>query len=324
MQDKLLKYFSGELDNNEIESLFDAMESDKELKAEFVELQNANAMAHLSPLSIDRKEGHKALLKLNKTIHHKNNIKYLRNVMQYAAIAIVLIASTFFATRYIYNNVSNTEEMNTLYVPAGQRAKLTLQDGSTVWLNANSTLNYPSKFVGKQRNVSIEGEAFFDIAQDKKKPFVVSTKEVKMKVLGTQFNVHSYPETDYVRTDLVEGSVKVYTQNLEAEGVTLKPNEQITVAHGQMILNKTGNIDYFLWKDGIYAFENEKLIDIINKLQLYYDVKIIVGDPEIFNIPYTGKFRQRDGIDEILRIIQKIRKFNIQKDTDSNTITLTK
>ena len=91
-----------------------------------------------------------------------------------------------------------------------------------------------------------------------------------------------------------------------------------------MTLSKTANSDYFLWTDGIYTFENERLLDIINKLQLYYDVKIIVEDPEIFDVKYTGKFRQRDGIDEILRIIQKIRKFEIKKDTDKNIITLTK
>jgi len=96
------------------------------------------------------------------------------------------------------------------------------------------------------------------------------------------------------------------------------------VKDGNMLVGEMQNSDYFLWKDGIYSFENERLLDIIEKLQLYYDVKIIVKDPEIFNVRYTGKFRQRDGIDEILRIIQKIQKFNVQKDTENNIITITK
>jgi ferric-dicitrate binding protein FerR (iron transport regulator) len=91
-----------------------------------------------------------------------------------------------------------------------------------------------------------------------------------------------------------------------------------------MFLSKTSNADYFLWKDGIYTFDNEKLIDIIKKLELYYDVTIKIEDPEIFDVRYTGKFRQRDGIEEILRIIQKIQKFNIHKDRENNIITLTK
>ena len=324
MHDKLLKHFTGELTKTETDTLFDAMQTDADLKAEFVRLQNIYAMSHLSRLSIDREEGRKALEGFNKRKTYNTRKLFIYTSMKYAAMAIVLIASTFFATRSIYNNVSTDEVMNTLYVPAGQRAKLTLQDGSTVWLNANSTLTYPSKFARKGRNVSVEGEAYFDITPNNKKPFVVNTKDVNMRVLGTQFNVHSYPETDFIRTDLIEGSLLVYKSNFEAGGITLKPNEQLTVTGNQMLLSKIESDNYFLWKDGVYAFENKKLTDIIDMLQLYYDVKIIVEDPEIFNVPYTGKFRQRDGIDEILRILQKIRKFNIIKDSDNNIITITK
>ena len=82
--------------------------------------------------------------------------------------------------------------------------------------------------------------------------------------------------------------------------------------------------DYFLWRDGIYSFINEPLIDILKKLELYYDVKIIVKDQSIYNWEYTGKFRQRDGIDEILRMIQRIHKFKISKDEESNIFTLSR
>jgi ferric-dicitrate binding protein FerR (iron transport regulator) len=172
--------------------------------------------------------------------------------------------------------------------------------------------------------VEIIGEAFFDVKEDAKRPFIVSTQYIDMQVLGTQFNVYSYPETGYIQTDLVEGSLMVYGKQTPQASVTLKSNEQVTVKDGKMFVGEIDNPDYFLWKEGIYTFENERLLDIIEKLQLYYDVKIIVKDPEIFNVPYTGKFRQRDGIDEILRIIQKIQRFNIQKDIEGNIITLTK
>jgi len=210
-----------------------------------------------------------------------------------------------------------------LVVPAGQRAQLTLHDGTSVWLNAHSTLTYPARFSGRSRRVTVSGEAYFKVAENLKNPFIVSTQNIEMKVLGTQFNVYSYPGTGCIRTDLVEGSLMVYSKESPQASVILKPNEQIVVKDGKMSL-QIRNSDYFLWKEGIYAFENERLLDIIEKLQLYYDVKIIVKDPEIFNVRYTGKFRQRDGIDEILRIIQKIQKFNVQKDTENNIITITK
>ena len=91
-----------------------------------------------------------------------------------------------------------------------------------------------------------------------------------------------------------------------------------------MNVSEISNPEHLLWKNGIYSFNNERLIVILEKLQLYYDVKIVVEDPEIFDVRYTGKFRQRDGIDEILRIIQKIQPFKIERDRDNNIITLTK
>lgn len=126
-----------------------------------------------------------------------------------------------------------------------------------------------------------------------------------------------------VKTDLIEGSLKVYPKGGEQDAITLKPNEQLTINEDGMHLSQSVFPDYFLWKDGIYSFEDERLLDILEKLQLYYDLKIIVEDPEIFETRYTGKFRQRDGIEGILRIIQKIKKFNIKKDPEKNTITLT-
>jgi len=175
-----------------------------------------------------------------------------------------------------------------------------------------------------RNSLSVVGEAYFDVAEDRKKTFVITTQQLTMEVLGTEFNVYSYPEAGFIKTDLVEGSLKISSKLSPTVSVTLKPNEQVIVKDGKMFVEEMQNSDYFLWKEGIYTFENERLIDIIEKLQLYYDVKIIVKDPEIFNVRYTGKFRQRDGIDEILRIIQKIQKFNIQKDIENNVITITK
>lgn len=322
MQDKLTRYFLGELDHFEREELFDVLKTDESLKSEFVKLQNLHGLSHLSVLSMDEGEGKREFQNFLKRMNVKRQRRLVQNIFKYAAVAILLIASTFFATKIIYESTSG--EWNTLYVPAGQRAELTLQDGSVVWLNARSTLKYPARFTGKTRSVEIIGEGYFDIAKNEKKPFIVSSQNVEMKVLGTQFNVYSYPETGYIKTDLVEGSLKVYPKSHEQEGVILKPSQQVTIKDEKMQLGESAYSDYFLWKDGIYAFENERLLDILEKLQLYYDVQIIVEDPGIFETCYTGKFRQRDGIDEILRIIQKIRPFKIKKDTEKNVITLLK
>ncbi|CAK7010455.1 MAG: hypothetical protein PETM_00387 [Petrimonas sp.] len=324
MEEKLFKYFSGELGQSDTAELFNELEKNELLREEFVRMQNTYALTHLSKFSTNESEGRRSYQQFLQQLKTKKRQKVVRLAVQYAAAALILIASTFFATRYLLTDNGSDREINTLVVPAGQRAHLTLQDGTSVWLNAQSTLTYPARFSGRSRRVTVSGEAYFDVAENSRKPFIVSTQSMEMKVLGTQFNVYSYPGAGYIKTDLIEGSLMVYSKESPNTSVTLKPDEQIVVKNGKMSLRKIQNSDYFLWKDGIYTFENERLLDIIEKLQLYYDVKIVVKDPEIFNVHYTGKFRQRDGIDEILRIIQKIQRFNVQKDTENNVITITK
>ncbi len=324
MEEKLSKYFSGELGQFDTTELFNELQTNELLQEEFVRMQNIYALMHLSESSTNKSEGRRGYQQFLHQLKTKKRQKAVRLAVRYAATALILIASTFFTTRYLLTDNGSNREINTLVVPAGQRAHLTLQDGTSVWLNAQSTLAYPARFSGRSRRVTVSGEAYFDVVENSKKPFIVSTQNMEMKVLGTQFNVYSYPEAGYIRTDLVEGSLMVYSKKSPKSSVTLKPNEQVTIKDGKMVIGRVKNRDYFLWKEGIYTFEDETLSSIIEKLQLYYDVKIIVKYPEIFNVRYTGKFRQRDGIDEILRIIQKIHKFTIQKDIEYNIITLTK
>lgn len=323
MDEQIIRYLQGELNARDSAEFRKLLQEDKLAKEEFISMQNLYALALLSSSPMDRKEGQRNFQSFFQQIKRNTLKKAIRNVLKYAAIAIVLIASTIWATLYFSENAREVT-VNKLYVPAGQRAQLTLQDGTEVWLNAQSTLTYPSQFSGRTRKVTVLGEAYFNVAKNRKKPFVVTTQHIEMKVLGTQFNVYSYPETGYIQTDLVEGALKVYAKQSPQTCVTLKPNEQVTIKDGKMSIDHITDSDYFLWKDGIYTFNNERLLDIIEKLQLYFDVKIVVKDPGIFNVRYTGKFRQRDGIDEILRIIQKIQKFRVQKDTENNVITITK
>ena len=323
MDEQLLRYFSGELPVEERLELIHRIENDTQLKAEFIYLQNLNAVSQLASHSSDRNEGVKHYKKFTDRIKQNTQKKLFVNITKYAAIALVLIASTIWVTLYLSGSKSEAT-MNTLYVPAGQRAQITLQDGTKIWLNAQSTMKYPSRFSKKNRKVEIMGEAFFDVAKDKNRPFIVSSQYIDMEVLGTQFNVYSYPDADYIQTELIEGSLRVYRTDNKSEGVILKPDEQVMIKENNMTISKINNPEHLLWKNGIYSFNNERLIVIIDKLQLYYDVKIVVEDPEIFDVRYTGKFRQRDGIDEILRILQKIQSFKIKRDRENNLITLTK
>ena len=303
------------------------VEADAELKKQFVAFQNAYALFNLGVQFQDKTLGQQ---KYNAFVHYKRKSAYrqqVRTCCRYAAAILVLIVSSSVLTYWLMRSDDSPAlpvTYNTLYTPAGQRAQLVLQDGTEVWLNAKSKLVYPSRFEGKSRNVTVEGEAFFKVAKDSVKPFIVSAGEVEMKVLGTQFNVYSYPETGYVETSLLEGAVKVFFTGKEREGVVLKPNQQVTVSGEEMKVEPIARKEHFLWREGIYAFENEPLIHILKKLELYYDVRIIVEDSSLFKDTYTGKFRQRDSLDDIFRVLQRIRNFKVERDTEHNIVTLRK
>lgn len=322
MEEILSKYFSGELNQSEGMKLFQQMKNDEQLRQEYIRLQNIYALTRLVPDSTQESEGKKGFSTFTHRVNEKKRQSRMRFLLQYAAISLLLIASTFFLTRALTLPSTSATEMNTLYVPAGQRAQLTLHDGTQVWLNAQSTLTYPARFNKKQREVSVVGEAYFDVAENRKKPFIVTTQQLTMEVLGTEFNVYSYPESGYTRTSLVEGALMVSETGKNDKPVLLSPNQQVTYCENVIKLESLQNPEHLLWREGIYAFENERLIDIIGKLELYYDITIQVEDPKIFNVRYTGKFRQRDGIDEILHILQKIQSFKIQKDKEKNSIIL--
>ncbi|QRX62689.1 FecR domain-containing protein [Dysgonomonadaceae bacterium zrk40] len=322
MEEILSKYFSGELNRSEGMKLFQQMKNDEQLRQEYIRLQNIYALTRLAPEPTQESEGKKGFSRFTHRMNEKKRQKRMRFLLQYAAISLLLIASTFFLTRALTLPSTSATEMNTLYVPAGQRAQLTLHDGTQVWLNAQSTLTYPARFNRKRREVSVVGEAYFEVAENRKKPFIVTTQQLTMEVLGTEFNVYSYPESGYTRTSLVEGALMVSETGKNDKPVLLSPNQQVTYCENVIKLESLQNPEHLLWREGIYAFDNERLIDIIGKLELYYDITIQVEDPEIFNVCYTGKFRQRDGIDEILHILQKIQSFKIQKDKEKNMIIL--
>jgi ferric-dicitrate binding protein FerR (iron transport regulator) len=322
MDDRILKYFLGELDESERLQLLKLIGGDESLKNEFVEMQNLFALTQLSAHPGDDETAKESFRIFTRRLQAKQRKLFLIKIVKIAAVALALIVSTVFATLYFAESSTRNTAFNTLYVPAGQRAQITLQDGTTVWLNAKSTLRYPSRFAGKERQVTLTGEAYFDVAKNPRKPFLVSTQNIRLKVLGTQFNVRDYPNADRSRISLLEGSVEI---DRGSKGtLVLRPGDEATIDGGNISVSEIVNPNYFLWKDGIYSFDNESLLEILQKLQLYYDVTIKVVDAEIFNVRYTGKFRQSDGIDEILHIIRKIHRFDIKKDPENHIITLSK
>lgn len=324
MNERINKYFQGELTSSERLDLLQAAAQNEELKKQLIAYQNIFTLTGLAPEGINIEVGKSSLKTFLNDQKRMLRRRLFIKVASYAAMVALLIATVWtVAVNYTQPSERFVANQQEFFVPAGQRARIKLPDGSSVWLNAGSTLTYPSVFA-KERRVTLIGEGFFEVIKNPELPFIVSTGVVNIKALGTQFNVFCYPGTEAINTSLIEGSVKVYKPEEEASGIILKPNQQLFYEEGVFRTRPLESLDDLLWKEGIYNFKSERLEMILKKLELYYDTRIIVKSPEILSYKYTGKFRQRDGVVEILRIIQKIHHFKINKNDELNQITLSK
>ena len=168
--------------------------------------------------------------------------------------------------------------------------------------------------------MELTGEALFDVAKNGHMPFVVSAKGVCVKVIGTRFNVRGYA-AEPLTVSLFRGAVSVYRENNEQQSVVLRPNEQLTVS-GEGMTKHRMDADVAAWKDGLLVFKSATMGQIITHLQTCFGVKITVKHPSLLNIRYSGKFRQSDGVVNILDIISRVQYFKVVHKHQSNEIEL--
>ena len=216
------------------------------------------------------------------------------------------------------------EKWQSVWVPPGQRAQVTLDDGTTVWLNSRSTLTFPTSFVADQRIVKLNGEAFFDVQEDKKHPFIVHTDKYNIEALGTSFNVLAYQYENYrqFETALLSGSVQVTTTGENKTAVILKPNERVLDLADKLTIRAIDNPDHFRWREGLICLNDERFEDLIKKLSLYFDMNITIRNPKFLDYRCTGKFRHSDGVDYALKVLQAEIKFSYSRNDDTNEIII--
>ncbi|SEM04241.1 FecR family protein [bacterium A37T11] len=195
---------------------------------------------------------------------------------------------------------------NALTTPKGGQYQIILDDGTKVWLNAATTLTYPSHF-GKTREVSLTGEAFFSIANDTDKPFTVKSQNQVIRVLGTSFNLSSYADEKEIKTTLVSGAVRISTLNPSTNGSMdsqlLKPGQQAINAMGK-ILVKSVNVDNeTAWRDGVFSFQGKSFSQIMRELSRWYNLEVVYeGDPPV-NTYFGSAFRD-DKLSVILGLLK--------------------
>lgn len=198
-----------------------------------------------------------------------------------------------------------------------------LPDHTKVTLNRYSTLSYPERFKEKRRKVHLQGEAYFEVARDAKHPFIVKAEAVRVKVLGTHFNVEAYPGDAEVRTTLLEGSVAVSLKG-ENQRLVLAPNESAVYNKEKRTLVQEaapGAKNEILWRKGIILFDQLPLHEIVRQLSNAFQTDIRIDDPQLQNYRMTATFDTSEDLTQILDLLKNAGNFNYKK--ENNTITLT-
>lgn len=199
----------------------------------------------------------------------------------------------------VVDNKKSKTEYNQLVVPYGKRSFIILADGSKIWVNAGTRLTYPISFAKDVREIYVDGEIYADIAPDKNIPFIVKTKDIDVKVLGTELNITAYEDDVTHSVVLVEGSVLVEHKSDKKEKVTLKPNQMFYTSHNASHVENIDVMTYISWKSGYSLFRNEKLGIILNRLSRYYGTTIEC-DNNIYDLRCSGGLDLKDDITRVL------------------------
>ncbi len=222
------------------------------------------------------------------------------------------------SNQLIYHNLKNTVEQlkyNTLVVPRKGEYQLQLSDGTKIWLNSESELVYPIQFGAGERVVELKGEAYFEVAKDKERPFIVKSRDANVRVLGTSFNVRSYDEEVGTQTTLVEGKVALVTPQ---SSFVLQPGQQGICKKGDENI-QVYTVDtrlYTAWKDGMFRFKNMPLEEIMETFSRWYGVEVQFEKDHLKKLHFTGNLKRYKNINPHLNMITLTTdvKFSVKED----------
>ena len=266
------------------------------------------------------------------SIHHQISLTereekpLIKRVLYYAIrTAAILFIPLLLASLWVFfrdDTYNQGDSYITLETPMGSKLRTTLPDGTEVWQNSGTTLQYPVRFTKHHREVRLSGEAYFHVSSDKKNPFFVKTDDGTIKVTGTRFNVSAFPDDHFSSVVLEEGQVFYLPANQE-KPVILYPNERIIYLKDQhkLIRGKTDVEKYTSWKEGKLIFRNDPLSDIIRRLKRWYNADIVLSDPseKLGGLTFTMTI-ENETLPQVIDYITQAANLNLKrKDLDKNT-----
>ena len=300
----LIRYFLGQTTEEEKEAIHQWVDSDEANKKSFI-----RERIHFDATILA--DEHALLQKKQYRIQ-----PWLSWSLKITASVLFLLGSFYLYDNYRMKQL--TETFQCVRVPAGNRTNIQLPDGTNVWLNASTTLRYPMAFSKENREIMLDGEAYFDVVKDKK-PFIVKTDKYNVEVLGTTFNVEAYAGMPDFKTTLYTGKVKLYNAQ-HPDAVFLTPGQTARLVGDVLEVSVTKDVNSYRWKDGLIYIEDQSFSSIMKMFEKFYDVKIVVNNKAVKDLGYRGKLRISDGVDHALRVLQNDFPFLYKRDEEKNII----
>ncbi len=337
MENLIIKYLKGELSETEKDELMHWINTNESNKALFLEFKNAHIASNLIKSDAEIVNSKMAYELFKYRQQQKNPDRDLKNNNPdrkisvkwiWSAAAVILLLGLGILITY-YSVRQDHQEYHEIITKRGEKTFLKMADGTSIWLNSETTLRYPVDLNTKKVEVYLSGEAYFNVAKNKGREFIVKTSDINIAVLGTSFNVKSYADEGMVETTLEEGRISITGKLGNArikEPIILKPNQQATfivqdkeymisdissdndpvknntapvsttrkpLKKPQLVLNEKVDSElYTSWKDGMLTFKSEKLQDLAVKMERWYDVKIFIRNNDLKEVKYTGTFEK--------------------------------
>ncbi len=301
----IIKYLQGKANNEEKTLLFEWLEKDKINKDEFFEIKKVWALTS----KYKNAEGI-TWADIKNTGNEKTTTRFLKfRLLKQVAIFILLIGLgaviQYFFTDLTSNKKLVYDQHLSVFAPLGQMTDLELPDGTLVKLNSGTTILYNGDFSSGNREVFIEGEAFFDVQTDKEHPFVVKSKLLDVKVYGTLFNICSYHDDNDFSATLVEGSISILDKDGN-EISKLKPGDNAAYNENEsnITVSQINTSLYTSWKEGLVTYRNEKMKDIARQIERWYNVEIVIQKEGLGEERYFGTILKNKPIDQILEVFK--------------------
>ena len=335
IQSLILSYLEGRLSPEQTEHLLKQVNEHEEVRQTLFEMKNLYDLCQTDTLTQKQIE-----TGLERIVTGQPHIqitedkqrpvsplqKFRRITLRYAAVALLGLAAGGLLNRYVWSH--RAPQYNEITAEAKNHSSITLSDGTKVSLNASTRLRYPTSFNGSTREVYLDGEAFFEVAHDTGKPFIVRTEHQSIRVLGTAFNVMAYNGDAFSTVTLLSGSVQLDLFGLQGQTLhtmQMKPYEQtrFDIENGKLSVTLLPDDDrHRCWTDGVFRFRNEELRMIVSRLEKYYGVTITVGSDSLAHTLYTGAFPLDQKIEDVLQTLNYEQRFSIGHDGKNFTLNL--